>query len=135
MGGSVFLVSLETGMVATTPAFVGEASWLATVSGLAKMAISITGSDILAARALGDSCARLQVVDDRVAGTMDDPSDARLDALRAAAESLIQSESDDRLDRRHRNLSHVKLPNIVRSAARLSRGVVWAPQPAQINNC
>lgn len=94
-GDSVFLVSLGTGMAATTPAFVGEASWLATVSDLAKMATSITGSDILATRALGDSYARLQVVDDRIAGAMDDPSDTRLDALRAAAESLVQSESEE----------------------------------------
>lgn len=92
-GNSVFLVSLGTGMSSTTPSFVGEASWLEAFSDLAKMATSITGSDILAARALGDSYARLQVIDDRIAGAMDDPSRPRLDALRAAADSLIRSES------------------------------------------
>jgi hypothetical protein len=60
---------------------------------VAKMATSITGSDILASRSLGDSYARLQVIDDRVAGAMDDPSTERLAVLRAAAESLISSES------------------------------------------
>ncbi|NWL32086.1 patatin-like phospholipase family protein [Paenarthrobacter nitroguajacolicus] len=94
-GTSVFLVSLGTGMAASTPAFAGEGSWLAAFSDLAKIATSITGSDILATRALGDSYARLQVIDDRIAGAMDDPSLSRLEALQQAAQSLIQSESGE----------------------------------------
>lgn len=103
-GNSVFLVSLGTGMHASTPAFAGEASWLAAFSDLAKMATSITGSDILASRALGDSYARLQVVDDRIAGAMDDPSMQRLEALHGAADALIRSESDE-IDRIVANIS------------------------------
>ncbi|MGO4690106.1 patatin-like phospholipase family protein [Glaciibacter sp. 2TAF33] len=94
-GDSIFLVSLGTGMSAATPSFAGEASWLAAFSDVAKMATSITGSDILASRALGDSYARLQVIDDRIAGAMDDPSVQRLAALHAAADALIQSDSDE----------------------------------------
>ncbi|MFD4420920.1 patatin-like phospholipase family protein [Agromyces sp. NPDC058484] len=102
-GDSIFLVSLGTGMPRSTPAFVAEASWLGSFVDVAKMATSVTGGDVLAARALGDAYARLQAVDDRIAGAMDDPSTSRLTALRDAAQSLIRDESAE-IDRIVANL-------------------------------
>lgn len=94
-GKSVFLVSLGTGMAEAKPSFSGEASWASSFVDVAKMATSITGADVLATRSLGSSYARLQVVDDRIAGAMDDPSQARLTALAGAAQQLILTENDE----------------------------------------
>jgi predicted acylesterase/phospholipase RssA len=102
-GTSVFLVSLGTGMAEAKASFSGEASWGASFVDVAKMATSITGADVLAARSLGDSYARLQVIDDRIAGAMDDPSPARLTALAGAAQHLISTESNE-IDRIVSNL-------------------------------
>jgi len=95
---ALFLTSLGTGMSSAKPSFTAEASWAHAFVDVSKMATSISGSDVLASRALWDDYARLQVIDDRIAGAMDDPSPARLGALRGAAETLIQTESDE-LDR------------------------------------
>lgn len=94
-GNTLFLTSIGTGMPNAKPSFAAEASWAGAFVDVAKMATSISGSDILASRALWDDYARLQVVDNRIAGAMDDASPARLAALRGAAESLIQTESDE----------------------------------------
>lgn len=103
-GDSLFLVSLGTGMSTTAPSFNVETSWLGAFMDVAKMATSITGGDVLASRALGDSYARLQVIDDRIAGAMDDPNPDRLNALRAAAIDLIRTESNE-IDRIVANLA------------------------------
>jgi predicted acylesterase/phospholipase RssA len=91
-GRSVFLVSLGTGMAAAGGAFGGLDSWIGSGRDLVKSATSVTVGEVLAGRSLpSQSYHRLQVVDERIAGAMDDPSPQRLTALKGAADALIHT--------------------------------------------
>ena len=95
-GQSVFLVLLGTGMASATAAFRGTDSWIGSAGDLVKTATSVSVGHVLASRSVPpQSYRRLQVIDERVAGAMDDPSPPRLGALKAAADGLIQASSND----------------------------------------
>jgi uncharacterized protein len=92
-GSSVLLVSLGTGVAPSGETFGGSASWIGAAGDTIKTATSVFAGELLAARALpASNYVRLQVVDQRIAGAMDDPSVARLEALKAAAMGLIQTQ-------------------------------------------
>jgi patatin-like phospholipase/acyl hydrolase len=93
-GESVLLVSLGTGRAKSTASFAGTESWIGAGGDLVKSAMSVAVGELLARRALSDvRYIRFQIVDDRIAGAMDDPSPARLDLLRASADELVRSDS------------------------------------------
>ena len=95
-GQSVFLVSLGTGAPSATAAFRGTDSWIGSAGDLVKTATSVSVGHVLASRSVpAQNYRRLQVIDERVAGAMDDPSSQRLDALKAAADGLIRASSRD----------------------------------------
>jgi patatin-like phospholipase/acyl hydrolase len=95
-GQSVFLLSLGTGTAATGAAFAGTDSWIGSAGDLVKSATSVLAGEVLATRALSiQNYRRLQAVDARVAGAMDDPSVQRLGVLKAAADALITRQSTD----------------------------------------
>jgi hypothetical protein len=89
------MVSLGTGVAPPGVLFDADASWLGSARDLAGLATSVWAGEVLARRAVhGGSFHRLQIQDARVAGAMDDPSEARLDQLRKAAQALIVNQSD-----------------------------------------
>lgn len=93
-GESVLIVSLGTGRAKSTASFAGTEGWIGSAGDLVKSATSVAAGELLARRALTDArYIRFQVLDDRIAGAMDDPSPARLDLLKAAADDLIRSDS------------------------------------------
>lgn len=93
-GSSVTVVSLGTGAVPGASILDGNGSWLGAAKDLAGLATSVWAGEVLARRALGnDRYRRLQVLDPRVAGAMNDPSTERLAVLRDAAENMIRQES------------------------------------------
>ncbi|MBT1189555.1 patatin-like phospholipase family protein [Streptomyces sp. CJ_13] len=95
-GQSVFLVSLGTGVAPAGVAFEGTSSWIGSAGDLVKTATSVAAGELIALRALPEqNYRRLQVVDNRVAGAMDDPSSQRLGVLKAAADDLILDKSAD----------------------------------------
>ncbi|MCX4694809.1 patatin-like phospholipase family protein [Streptomyces sp. NBC_01408] len=95
-GQSVFLVSLGTGMAPAGAAFEGTNSWIGSAGDIVKTATSVVAGELLASRAVPvQNYRRLQVVDNRVAGAMDDPSSQRLGVLKAAADDLIRSKNAD----------------------------------------
>lgn len=95
-GSSVFLVSLGTGVAASGEIFRGTDTWIGSAGDIVKTATSVSAGEALMTRALPPSnYRRLQVVDDRVAGAMDDPSPERLSALNGAAAGLIAASSAD----------------------------------------
>ncbi|MFF9870037.1 patatin-like phospholipase family protein [Streptomyces sp. NPDC013953] len=93
-GQSVFLVSLGTGMAPAGAAFDGTDSWIGSADDLVRTATSVAAGDVLARRALPEqNHRRLQIIDSRAAGAMDDPSRQRLEVLKAAADDLIRARS------------------------------------------
>ncbi|MFE9598956.1 patatin-like phospholipase family protein [Streptomyces hokutonensis] len=95
-GRSVFLVSLGTGTASAGAAFDGTSSWIGSAGDLVKTATSVAAGELLARRAVPEqNYRRLQVVDNRVAGAMDDPSSQRLGVLKAAAGDLIRAKNAD----------------------------------------
>lgn len=93
-GASVLMVALGTGVVPGAAIFDDTGSWLGIAQDLAGLATSVWAGEVLAKRAWGASgYRRFQVVDPRVAGAMDDPSVARLQTLREAAEQMIRQQS------------------------------------------
>lgn len=91
---SVLLVSLGTGMAPGGETFNETATWIGAAGDMIQTATSVAAGELLARRALpADNFVRLQVVDARVAGAMDDPSVARLTTLKSAADELIQSQN------------------------------------------
>lgn len=94
-GSSVVLVSLGTGVVPGASILEGNDSWLGAAKDLTGLATSVWAGEVLARRAVGNSKYwRFQVLDPRVAGGINDPSEERLAALRDAAEQMIQQESN-----------------------------------------
>ena len=99
-GSSVLLISLGTGVVPGASILDGSDSWLGAAKDMAGLATSVWAGEVLARRAVGNAnYRRFQVIDARVAGGMNDPSDTRLAALKEAAEQMIlqQSHSIDAL--------------------------------------
>ena len=95
-GSSVFLVSLGTGVAASGQTFAGTDTWIGSAGDVVRTATSVGAGEVLVSRAVSPSkYHRLQVVDDRVAGAMDDPSQIRLTELKGAAEGLIRARSAD----------------------------------------
>jgi patatin-like phospholipase/acyl hydrolase len=90
---SILLVSLGTGVAPGGSLFDGNQSWLGVAQDMTGLATSVWSGEVLARRALGVNYKRLQVLDPRIAGAMDDPSEARLTALTDAAAHLIAAES------------------------------------------
>jgi patatin-like phospholipase/acyl hydrolase len=89
-GQSVVMLSLGTGVARSVGVFDETAGWLGSAHDLVKMATATTAGQLLAVRALSPSrLTRLQVEDDRVAGKMDDPSEARLAILKSATDDLL----------------------------------------------
>ena len=93
-GTSVVMVSLGTGIAPSKESFAGTSDWIGTVGNLAASATSTLAGGVLAQRGLPSAnFHRLEVVDDRVAGPMNDPAPERLAILRSAAERLISEQS------------------------------------------
>jgi hypothetical protein len=90
---SVLLVSLGTGMAPSGATFRETATWIGAASDTIKVATSVAAGEMLARRALpASNFVRLQVVNESVAGAMDDPSTARLAVLRDAADELVEAQ-------------------------------------------
>lgn len=95
-GQSLFLVSLGTGRATAGAVFDGTGSWIGSAGDLVRTATSVAAGEVLARRAVTEqNYRRLQVVDDRVAGAMDDPSSLRLGQLEAAAADLVRERGAD----------------------------------------
>lgn len=94
---NIVLVSLGTGVAPATEGFGGANSWISAARDTVGVATSVWAGELLSIRALGaDHILRMQVEDNRIAGAMDEPSKARLQALENAAATLI-SEHDEEL--------------------------------------
>jgi patatin-like phospholipase/acyl hydrolase len=90
---SILLVSLGTGIAPSGATFNETATWIGAASDTIKTATSVVAGEVLARRALPPSnFVRLQVVDESVAGAMDDPAPARLAVLKNAADQLAKAE-------------------------------------------
>lgn len=93
-GASVFLLSLGTGASTTAETFAATGSWLGAGAGIFGVATSVMAGEVIAKRSLAaGNYYRFQVIDDRIAGAMDDPSASRLQALASAAERMIRDSS------------------------------------------
>lgn len=89
-GTSVYLVSLGTGAGEVREGFSGISTWIGSAKNLISTATSVREGEVLIERAFPPQrIARLQVIDSRIAGAMDDPSPDRLRMLEAAANGLI----------------------------------------------
>jgi uncharacterized protein len=90
---SILLVSLGTGIAPSGATFNETATWIGAASDTIKTATSVAAGEVLARRALpASNFVRLQVVDESVAGAMDDPAAARLAVLKNAADQLAKAE-------------------------------------------
>jgi patatin-like phospholipase/acyl hydrolase len=97
--GSVLLVSLGTGTSPSEPSFRVDLSWLGVAKETVGVATAVQTGHLLCQRYLAPgNYHRLQVVDQNIAGAMDDPSKERLAALAVAAGRMIAGQSDT-LDR------------------------------------
>lgn len=97
---SLLLVSLGTGMAPGGATFSDTATWIGAASDMIQTATSVSAGELLARRALpASNFVRLQVVDARVAGEMDDPAARRLTILKSAADQFIETQAEvlDRL--------------------------------------
>lgn len=96
VGTSVYLVSLGTGSGDVQEAFSGISTWIGTAGSTIRTATSVREGELLIERALPpEQISRLQVVDPRIAGAMDDASPGRLNLLKRAAQDLILSRTDE----------------------------------------
>jgi hypothetical protein len=80
-------------MAPCSATFDETATWIEAANDTIKTATSLAAREVLARRALpASNFVRLQVVDESVAGAMDDPAPARLAGLKSAADRLVKRE-------------------------------------------
>jgi hypothetical protein len=92
---SVVLVSLGTGASPAEPKYESTQTWLGVVKDTMAVATSVQAGHLLCQRILNQTnYFRLQVVDRDVSGAMDDASAGRLANLEAAAQKMIEKQSD-----------------------------------------
>lgn len=91
---TIVLVSLGTGAAPGTTMVELNKTWLGEAHDPGSVAASVWVGEVIARRTLAEAnFHRLQVVDRRIVGTMDDPSPERLAILGQAADGLIATQS------------------------------------------